>query len=77
VSLRTDQQVQIRTGERGEPLVYVDGELLQGVTRVQMDHTYDKGMAAVTLTILSVDIDMAAAPDWLVRVVGPSPKPPE
>lgn len=74
----TSKRVRIVTGHPGyppdTPVVLVDGEPLRCVQRIQMDHSYTGELPAVQLTLIGVDVDfdMDAAPDYLVRVVGPS-----
>lgn len=58
-----------------EPVVLVDGKLLYGVTRIEMDHKYAEGRTTAKITLVGVDVDLEAAPEYIVKVIGP--KPPE
>lgn len=75
----TRKRVKIVTGHPGyppdSPVVLVDNQPLRAVSRIEIDHTYNGGLPEVKLTVLGVDVDMNmdAAPDYLVRVVGPRP----
>lgn len=59
----------------GRPVVLVDGEPLYGVTSFKIEHDYsDGGTVRAQITLLGVDVDLKAAPDYLVKVVGPGPQ---
>lgn len=81
MSLNTHRKVQIVNGRDSGlknvtlngPVVMVDDKLLYGVTRIKIDHTYDQGRCTAEITLTGVDVDLEAAPDYLVRVVGPKP----
>lgn len=74
-----EPRVRIVTDREGypphQPVVLVDGEPLRAVTRIEFapySHAQG-GPMLVTLTLLGVDValDLEAAPEHLVRVVGP------
>lgn len=77
----TDQRVRIVNGDKVDNYpdyglaVLVDGEPLRGVTKVGIDWGPPDGPVAVQVTLLGVDIDFEAAPDYFVKVVGPRPQP--
>lgn len=77
----TKKRVRICTGHYADrpwvPVVLVDGEPLEGVTRIVFDHSYEYGAPRVAIHLVGIDsaisADLEATPDYLVKVIGPGP----
>ena len=70
------KRVRIRMGaDDAYPSVTIDGERLDCVSRIEIDHSAGDAPMRVRLTLIGVDIDLEGAPEHLVKIVGPSIRP--